>query len=224
MSRLLVFCLCAMACAPGTAALAATAFPPAHPAWLVNVASRCPELRIADDEAIAPAVVTLMVSAGGVPSQARIERSSGSADLDAAALACTTKLRFQPLTRMGDGVPIDAWQQISWRWARNAAGASAAATAPAVAPPAPAAPLAVSAGTTAAGAAGERSGARTAAVRVCSAAAGAAPEASLTRSSGDAASDQRALGMARSALRADAAAVPGAAPGCIGMTFRFENP
>lgn len=89
----------------------------AHPAWRFDPARRCPELRIADEGTLA--VVVFHVNVSGLPSRASIKTSSGSQTLDAAAVSCVQKLRFQAATRLGDGVPIDSWQQIALRWARQ---------------------------------------------------------------------------------------------------------
>lgn len=80
-----------------------------------NPKNRCPDLRLADEGTIA--VVVFMVGRSGIPSQVSIKSTSGSAGLDAAAVGCVLKLRFAPATRLGDGEPFDAWQQIAWRWA-----------------------------------------------------------------------------------------------------------
>jgi TonB family protein len=86
----------------------------ARVAWTFDPIRRCPDLRIAEDGAVA--VVVFLVSPGGVPSGASIKSSSGSEALDAAAMNCVLKLRFQPATRIGDGVPVDSWQAIALRW------------------------------------------------------------------------------------------------------------
>ena len=80
-----------------------------------NPKTRCPDLRIADEGTLA--VVVFWVSRSGIPSQISIKSSSGSNALDSAAISCVSKLRFAPLTRLGDGEPLDSWQQIAWRWA-----------------------------------------------------------------------------------------------------------
>jgi TonB family protein len=86
----------------------------AHVAWRFDPVRQCPDLRIAEDGA---AVVVFLVGASGVPSRASIRSSSGSEALDTAAMNCALKLRFQPATRAGDGVAVDSWQEIAWRWA-----------------------------------------------------------------------------------------------------------
>jgi len=80
-----------------------------------NPKTRCPDLRIADEGTLA--VVVFWVPHSGIPSQISIKSSSGSTALDSAAVSCVSKLRFAPITRLGDGEPIDSWQQIAWRWA-----------------------------------------------------------------------------------------------------------
>ena len=86
----------------------------AHVAWRFDPMRQCPDLRLAEDGA---AVVVFLVGASGVPSRASIKSSSGSEALDTAARTCVLKLRFQPATRAGDGVAVDSWQEIAWRWA-----------------------------------------------------------------------------------------------------------
>ena len=92
--------------------------------------------------------------------------------MDAAALRCVTRLRFQPAARPGDAQPVDSWQRISLRWvaiAHAAAGATASSHA--------------ATGTTA--------------VRVCADAAGVlAQDPVVTRSLADAARDAAALRIA----------------------------
>jgi TonB family protein len=93
---------------------------PADPIWAqtflgVNPKTRCPDLRISDEGTLA--VVLFWVPRGGTPSQISIKASSGSNALDAAAISCVSRLRFAPATTLGDGDPIDSWQQIAFRWA-----------------------------------------------------------------------------------------------------------
>jgi len=95
---------------------------PANPLWAqtflgVNPKTRCPDLRIADEGAIA--VVLFWVPRGGAPSQISIKSSSGSTALDSAAISCVSRLRFAPATTLGEGDPIDSWQQIAFRWANQ---------------------------------------------------------------------------------------------------------
>jgi TonB family protein len=94
---------------PGSASIS-----PAHVAWRFDPIRQCPDLRIAEDGA---AVVVFLTGVSGVPSRASIKSSSGSEALDNAAMNCVLKLRFQPATRAGDGVAVESWQEIAWRWA-----------------------------------------------------------------------------------------------------------
>jgi TonB family protein len=80
-----------------------------------NTNTRCPDLRIADEGTIA--VVVFWLPRSGTPSKISIKASSGSTALDSAAISCVSKLRFAPATQLGDGDPIDSWQQFSLRWA-----------------------------------------------------------------------------------------------------------
>jgi TonB family protein len=80
-----------------------------------NPTTRCPELRIADEGTIA--VVVFWLPRSGTPSQISIKSSSGSNVLDSAAISCVSRLRFAAATTLGDGDPIDSWQQIAFRWA-----------------------------------------------------------------------------------------------------------
>lgn len=82
-----------------------------------NPKTRCPDLRIADEGTIA--VVVFWLPSSGTPSQISIKSSSGSNALDSAAISCVSRLRFAPATRLGDGEPIDSWQQIALRWANQ---------------------------------------------------------------------------------------------------------
>ena len=84
--------------------------------------ARCPEVRPAVEEDEVVAVVLFQVGSTGVPARASIKSPSGSEGLDAAAMDCVLKLRFQPATRIGDGVAIDSWQEMAWKRARGAAG------------------------------------------------------------------------------------------------------
>jgi len=88
----------------------------AHPAWGFDPGRRCSNLRVAEDEATAT-VLLFQVGRTGVPSRVSISASSRSEGLDAAAADCVLKLRFQPAKRLGDGEPIDSWQQLALRWA-----------------------------------------------------------------------------------------------------------
>jgi TonB family protein len=87
----------------------------AQASWLFNPTKICPDLRVAEEDGTA-AVVVFLVGRSGVPSRPSIKLSSSSEALDAAAVNCVLKLRFQPAIHLGDGEPIDSWQQIGWRW------------------------------------------------------------------------------------------------------------
>lgn len=82
-----------------------------------NPKTRCPDLRIADEGTIA--VIVFWLPSSGIPSQISIKSSSGSNALDSAAISCVSRLRFASATRVGDGEPIDSWQQIAFRWANQ---------------------------------------------------------------------------------------------------------
>src|SRR5215472_6672957 len=132
----------------------------ARPAAWTDPRSRCPDLRQADpgDSAVPVAVVVFHVGSTGVPSQATIKTSSGSPQLDSAALACVMKLKFLPATAAGEGGAMDTWQQIAWRSATHSAAAPAA-TAPTAAAPTAAAPTAAATGAAAAAPGGAAIGA-----------------------------------------------------------------
>jgi len=122
-----------------------------------NAAKRCPEVRAADAADPAVALVLFKVGPSGVPSEPSIKSSSGSAELDAAALKCVPQLRFQPATSFGDGTALASWQQMAWRWANPQAHSAAAGppTVPvsaATAPASAAAPLGTAAGAASTGA------------------------------------------------------------------------
>jgi TonB family protein len=80
-----------------------------------NIKTRCPDLRIAD--AGTKAVIVFWVPQRGTQSQISLKTSSGSGELDSAALSCVSKLRFAPATTLGDGEPFDSWQQFALSWA-----------------------------------------------------------------------------------------------------------
>jgi TonB family protein len=80
-----------------------------------NIKSRCPELRIVD--AGTRAVIVFWVPKRGIQSQISLKTSSGSNELDSAAISCVSKLRFAPSTTLGDGESADSWQQIALTWA-----------------------------------------------------------------------------------------------------------
>lgn len=103
----------------------------------INIKSRCPDLRVADEGT--RVVLVFWVPRRGAHSQITVKSSSGSNELDAAAVECVTKLKFAPLTTIGDGEPVDSWQQIAFRWAERSSAeaprAANVATPTAVAPP-----------------------------------------------------------------------------------------
>ena len=171
--------------------------------------ARCPDLRVADDGPLA--VVVFYVDVAGNPSHASIRVSSQSEQLDAAALSCVMKLRFQPATRPGDAVAVESWQQMAWRWA-------APATAPAAAARSPGRPQS-------AVTAALQDGAST--LRVCANEAGQLTQApTVLRSSGDPTLDAAALKIAKSgsgSYRPDATLNGKPLSGCAQVTIRFET-
>ena len=80
-----------------------------------NIKTRCPDLRIVDGGS--KSVIVFWVPRRGIQSQISLKTSSGSDELDSAAISCVSKLRFAPLTTPGDGEPADSWQQIALSWA-----------------------------------------------------------------------------------------------------------
>jgi TonB family protein len=163
-------------------------------------------LHAADDGPAA--VVVFFVSDFGAPSQISIQTSSGSPELDEAAVKCVQKLKFQPRTRLGDGAPVGSWQKIGWRWQRPPAVAAAAvAAAPAARVAAPAA------GATE--------------LRVCADDAGHLTQTpTIVRSSGDASLDAAAVKIARagSGNYRPAPSIGGKpASGCATLLIRFES-
>jgi hypothetical protein len=227
----------------------------AHPAWRYDPAQRCPGLEVSPKGY--GAVVDFFVSAGGMPSKAFISTSSHSDSLDAAALGCVSKLRFQPANRMGDGVPTDSWQRLALKTedpppqygaaaqpGSNAAPAAAAVTpaagslasAPAAAAPALASAAAPVAATTAAAAAAPAALAAAQSpappghaveTRACADGNGRVQDPTVVQSSGNPQLDQAALNIARSGsayLRQAAEGDGKAAPRCVHMAVKFENP
>jgi TonB family protein len=96
-----------------------------------NPKTRCPDLRITDAGTMA--VVVFWLPSSGIPSRISIKSSSGSSALDSATISCVSRLRFAAATTLGNGDPIDSWQQIALSWASRAsepiAGAPAERTA-----------------------------------------------------------------------------------------------
>ena len=104
-----------------------------------NPKTRCPDLRITDEGTVA--VVVFWLPSSGTPTQISIKSSSGSNALDSAAISCVARLRFASATRLGDGDPVDSWQQIAFRWASQGTAdetpaKSSRAAEPAAGPPA----------------------------------------------------------------------------------------
>jgi TonB family protein len=197
--------------AVGAAPTAPSSPPPASATRQAHVAlgfdplKRCPDLRPAAAEDQGVAVVVFRVGPTGVPSRPSIASSSQSEGLDAAAMSCVLRLRFQAATSAGDGNPVESWQQMAWKWARAAqhqAGASATTTAvPAAADGAHAVAIAA----TQANDAGQRRASIStsegrAEVKVCVDEAGRlTQEPALVRSSGDPQFDAAAVRVARAA-------------------------
>jgi TonB family protein len=186
---------------------------PAHLAWRVDPLARCPDLRVADDGPLA--VVVFSVDEVGRPSHPSIKVSSHSEQLDAAAISCVMKLRFQPATRPGDAVAVESWQQMAWRWA-------VPATPPAVAV-LPAAALAATSPPPVNAPAQE--GAAT--IRVCTDEAGQLTQPpTVLRSSGDATLDAAALRIAKAgsgSYRPGTTVNGKPLSGCAQVTIRFET-
>lgn len=212
----LVLLLAATAC-PAVAAVAATAdLFSAHPAVRYDPKERCPELRVADEgEAVA---VVFLVNAYGAPSQAHVRAPSQVPGLDAAAVSCVMKIRFQPATRPGDAQPVESWQQLWLRYAVPAQGTAA--------PAAPALPAggAAAAGALAAGAgAAAHTGAATSSVHVCTDVAGQlTQDPTVTRSSGDPVLDAAAVRVARAGAGHYRPAGATALSGCAQLSVTFE--
>ena len=162
---------------------------PARFSWLYSPTKICPALQVAEDEA--SAVVVFLVGTSGVPSRPTIKLSSGSDALDAAAISCVLRLRFQPATRLGDGEPIDSWQKVAWQWTSQAHhdGTEGIRT-----PPASASRGEVD--SAAIGAAPKKNGT---VVRVCADESGKlAQDPTIIRSSGNSGLDEAAVRIARS--------------------------
>jgi TonB family protein len=203
----------------------------AHPAVRYEVKDRCPQLRETDE--VNSVLVLFLVDASGNPSKASVRKPSGVEGLDAAALSCVAKLKFQPATRPGDAVPVTTWQQLQLRWASPPQAAPAATAAPNAAPaaaaPASAVAVAPAAAVAAAAAVAPSAVATTGAasvtteVHVCADASGTlTQEPRITRSSGDAARDAAAVRIARAGAGNYATAA--GKPGCGRLAVTFETP
>jgi TonB family protein len=186
----------------------------AHVAPTYSVSSRCPEVRAADPDEAATALVVLYVGPTGVPSKVSLRSSSGSDTLDNAALNCVPKLRFLPSTRLGDATAVASWQLSAWK-AAPAARTEVGAPAAAAALP----PSQVAHGGSSGTAAAPGNAAPLAEVRVCVDDGGKlTQEPRLTRSSGDARFDAAALSIAK----AGSGSYQGVA-GCLQLAIRSEK-
>ena len=189
---------------------------------------RCPDLMQTDVQDGSAALVLLVVGPSGVPSQPSIKSSSGSSDLDAAAVSCVMKLRFLPAVQAGDGSAVASWQEIAWKWGRGhaaqsapastatatlAAGGTLAAVAPAAAAAAAASPGAARATNT------------SPEVRVCADESGKLTrDPAITRSSGDSGLDAAALRIAQAGAPYYRPAGAAEVTGCAQLTIKFETP
>jgi TonB family protein len=232
----LLLCLPQMPAAAQSEASPPAAARTAHLALITNFSARCPELKRADPGEEAIAVVVFRVGVTGLPSDASISSSSHSAALDAAAMSCVMKLRFQPATRPGDGEAVASWQQLALRWLRPSAHAaeSGSMSAPGSTPAAgstSAAPVAMPALTPAPAPAGlpphaQPPDARVD-VRVCVDGEGKlAQRPTVVRSSGDAQFDAAALRVAQSAsgsYRAVTGADAATGSDCVPLTLSLEQ-
>jgi TonB family protein len=201
----------------------------AHVAWAFNPVKRCPDLRVAEDGTAA--VVVFLVARSGVPSRVSIKSSSRSEGLDAAAMNCVLKLRFDPATRLGDGEPIESWQEMAWTWAsqeRRGDTHGIATQAPASkANQDSTASIAVPNGNSTSGSQdGSRSQDRSVAVRVCADDAGKLlQDPTILRSSGNPGFDEAAVKIAKSGspyYRPGAHSGKKPVSGCAQLTIEFE--
>lgn len=220
-------CALGLVFAPGAAWKAVAAsqdLPTAKPAVRYDPKGRCPDLRVSDEGDTV--VVQFMVDAYGTPSQARVRAPSGVAGLDAAAVSCVMKIKFQPATRPGDAQPMDSWQQLPLRYAAPAHAAAASTPAPTQAAVAPAAAPVAAAAAVAAGAAnaGSHAGGGTSAVHVCADATGRlAQDPVVTHSSGDPALDAAAVRIATSGSANYRPAGTQGLSGCAQLSITFEG-
>ena len=194
----------------------------------------CPDLREAEDGTAA--VVVFWVPGSGIAAQISIKSSSGSSELDAAAMSCVAKLRFAPATRVGDGESIDSWQQFALRWVREGntaesrgpvterpAGESPVETAEASQTPGPATGLAARTGGD--GRQSEPAVAQTGSVtvHVCADETGKLKqEPTVVRSSGKDALDQAALHIAAAGSGYYRPEGASGGSGCVQMVIRFD--
>ena len=159
--------------------------------------------------------VVFLVNPYGTPSQVHVRAPSAVAGLDAAAVSCVMKLKFQPATRPGDAQPMDSWQQLGLRYAAPARRAPSSASAGAAA-----GTVALAAGALPAGA---PAGGGTSGVHVCTDAAGRlTQDPKVTRSSGDPALDSAAVRIA-SAGAGNYRPVGAQVSGCAQLSVTFER-
>jgi TonB family protein len=195
-----------------------------------NPKTRCPDLRIADEQAMA--VVVFWLPRSGIPSKIFIKSPSGSDALDSAAIGCVSRLRFAPATRLGDGDQIDSWQQVAFRWANQANADETRATtaeSPLSVASQAAKPLAGAPAQTAADARADGSGgqANSVTVHVCVDETGRlVQEPTIVHSSGKASLDQAAVKIAASGsayYRPDIMSNGQAQSGCAQLAIRFDT-
>jgi TonB family protein len=182
----------------------------AQTAWGFNPQTRCPDLRITDVGT--KAVVVFWLPSSGTPSHISIKSSSGSVALDSATISCVSRLRFPPATTIGNGDPIDSWQQIAFTWASRTSE-------PIVAAPA---------NTTAKAKQDDSRGhASNVTVHVCVDEAGKLEEdPTIVHSSGIASLDQAAVRIAASGsayYRPDTSPNGPPASGCAQLTIKFDT-
>lgn len=180
-----------------------------------NPNTRCPDLRVTDEGTAA--VVVFWLPRNGIQSKISIKSSSGSNALDSAALSCVSKLRFASATRVGDGEPIDSWQQIAFRW-HNQGNADETQAVSAGAP----AQIAVNARQD------DSSGqAKSVTVHVCVDETGRLEkDPTIVHSSGMTSLDQAAVRIAASGsayYRPDAASNGPPVSGCVQLAIKFET-
>jgi TonB family protein len=195
-----------------------------------NPKTRCPDLRIADEGTIA--VVVFWLPRSGTPSQISIKSASGSNTLDSAAISCVARLRFAPATTLGDGNPIDSWQQIAFRWAdQGNADETRAMTSqnPSSGPSRASGPVAGAAAQMGASAGQDDSGgqANSVIVRVCADETGRLKqEPTIVHSSGVASLDQAAVKIAATGsayYRPDTSPNGPPVSGCAQLAIKFDT-
>ncbi len=177
--------------------------PQAHVALGFNPLTRCPDLRSAAAEDQGVAVVVFLVGPSGVPSRPSVASPSQSEGLDAAAMGCVLRLRFQAATLAGDGKAVESWQQMAWKWTRPAEQHGGALATTTAMPAPPAARMrwpSPRAGNDASGQRRAPASEGRAEVNVCVDEAGrVTQEPTITRSSGDPRFDAAAVNVARAA-------------------------